>query len=68
MLGLDKASFTECITSQKYASHINSDIKRGTNLGVNGTPTYVQDGKILSLAGIATGADLEKLIEGNIAK
>ena len=44
------------------------DIARGNQVGISGTPTYVQDGKILSLENVTTTEDLEKLIDGNIAK
>lgn len=37
-IGLDRASFSECLDSEKYLSHVQQDIKEGAQAGVTGTP------------------------------
>lgn len=49
-LGLDESKFSDCIKNQNYKSQVESDMKLGQSLGVTGTPTYLLDGKQLSIA------------------
>jgi protein-disulfide isomerase len=39
-LGLNANQFSQCLESNKYEESINKDIKDGTALGVEGTPTF----------------------------
>lgn len=39
-MGLDANQFSQCLESNKYEESINKDIKDGTALGVEGTPTF----------------------------
>jgi protein-disulfide isomerase len=45
--GLDMAKFEECVKAKKYASAIEGDVKQGTDLGINGTPTFFVNGQIV---------------------
>ena len=40
-IGLDTASFNECLDSKKYQKRVNDDIASGTKFGVRGTPGFV---------------------------
>jgi protein-disulfide isomerase len=40
-IGLDTATFNECLDSKKYEKRINDEIAIGAKLGVRGTPGFV---------------------------
>ena len=40
-IGLDTATFNECLDSEKYKEQINADIQSGKKLGISGTPGFV---------------------------
>ena len=42
--GLDMAKFRECFDSRRYKSEVESDLREGIGLGINGTPTWVING------------------------
>lgn len=44
-LGIDQAKFTSCIYSGIKEARVQQDIAEGTNLGVNGTPTFFVNGE-----------------------
>ena len=46
-LGLNTADFKSCLDSKKYQSQIQKDFEEGSNIGVNGTPTFFINGKQL---------------------
>lgn len=39
-LGMETAKFNTCLDSGKYTSAVNSNIQKGINAGVTGTPTF----------------------------
>ena len=47
-LGLKADSFNQCLDSGKYASKIQADQKEGSAAGVNGTPAFFVNGRMLS--------------------
>ena len=47
-LGLDAARFNACVDSHKYASVVDADIAMGNEAGVNGTPAFFINGRMLS--------------------
>jgi protein-disulfide isomerase len=55
-LGLDAAKLDECLASGRAAAEVEVDVKKATELGVEGTPTVFVNGR--SLAG---GASLESI-------
>ncbi|MCC7197827.1 thioredoxin domain-containing protein [Candidatus Peregrinibacteria bacterium] len=54
-LGLNEASFKECLTSQKYLSKVQNDIAEGEKAGVDGTPGNIimnnKTGKVKVVSG-----------------
>lgn len=46
--GLAMPAFEQCLTSGKYKTLIQKDIDEGSRLGVNGTPTFFINGRVLS--------------------
>lgn len=47
-LGLDEATFDECLTSEKYAEAVDADLQEGAALGITGTPAFFLNGYPLS--------------------
>jgi protein-disulfide isomerase len=47
-LGLDAAKFNACFDSHKFKSLVDNDLKDGEEAGVNGTPAFFINGRILS--------------------
>lgn len=43
-VGVNKAKFTECMTSHKFAAKVQEDLNDGQAAGVNGTPTTFING------------------------
>ncbi len=46
-VGLDKAKFDECVKDKKFSADIERDQKDGQKVGVNGTPTFFINGRML---------------------
>ncbi len=46
--GLTMSAFEQCLTNGKYKSLVQKDVDEGTRLGVNGTPTFFINGRVLS--------------------
>ena len=47
-LGLDAAKFNACVDSHKYKGDVDADVKAGEDAGVNGTPAFFVNGRMLS--------------------
>jgi len=47
-IGLDAAKFDSCVTSGKYKADVDADIQAGEAAGVNGTPAFFVNGRLLS--------------------
>ena len=47
-LGVDAASFNQCLDTGKYAAAIQADIQEGAAAGVNGTPAMFINGRFVS--------------------
>jgi len=47
-LGLDTAAFNKCVDTHKYAAHVASDLRAGEDAGVNGTPAFFVNGRMIS--------------------
>jgi protein-disulfide isomerase len=47
-LGLDAAKFGACVDSHKYKSAIDADVAAGQDVGVDGTPAFFVNGRLLS--------------------
>jgi protein-disulfide isomerase len=47
-LGLNSQTFDQCLDSGKYGSEWRQDMEDGTRAGVNGTPAFFVNGRLLS--------------------
>jgi len=47
-LGLDGGKFNACVDTHKYKTHVESDMKAGEEAGVNGTPAFFINGRMIS--------------------
>jgi protein-disulfide isomerase len=64
-VGLDKAKFDKCVKDKKYAADIERDVKDGGEVGVNGTPTFFINGRMLD--GAQTFDKFQEVIDEEIA-
>ncbi len=55
-LGIDAAKFDACVDGGTHAAKVKADLEAGSDLGVNGTPSFFVNGKPMS-----GGLDFEKL-------
>jgi len=46
-VGMDKKKFDECVSAQKYKDAVEKDIQAGQEAGVNGTPAFFINGRML---------------------
>ena len=46
-VGLDAATFENCLTSAKHAGTVQKDLEEGARLGINGTPTFFVNGRMI---------------------
>jgi protein-disulfide isomerase len=47
-LGLDTATFTECLSSNQHEAAIMADLNEGSGFGVTGTPAFFINGLLVS--------------------
>jgi protein-disulfide isomerase len=47
-LGLDSAKFNACVDSHKYKDVVDADVKEADEAGVNATPTFFINGRVVS--------------------
>lgn len=64
-VGLDQAEFSQCLGQQENVSLINTQLQRGSSLGVTGTPTFFINNK--KLVGAQPTAILMEIIEAELA-
>jgi len=65
-LGIDKASFEQCIDSRKYKDKIERDVEQGRSLGVAGTPAiFIND---VFIAGAQDYSVFKKAIDNLLNK
>ncbi len=64
--GLDAARFNACLDSHKYAPVVDADIKMGNDAGVNGTPAFYINGRMIS--GAQPFEAFKKIIDEELAK
>jgi protein-disulfide isomerase len=62
-IGLDTAKFDDCLKSGRGASAVEEDVKKATDLGVEGTPTFFVNGRqhlgAPTLEGLSAAVDAE---------
>ena len=47
-LGLDEASFSQCLASGQYTAAVQADLDQGIGLSINGTPAFFLNGNFIS--------------------
>ena len=62
-LQLDRDAFDSCLDGRKYLGKVESDIRRGEQLGVQGTPSLFLNGEMLTPS---SNEELVQLIESAI--
>jgi len=65
-VGLNKAKFSECLNSGKYAQHVADDLQDGQNSGGSGTPWSIiiaPNGKKIPLSGAQPYTAVKQLID-----
>ncbi|MBU3957350.1 DsbA family protein [Patescibacteria group bacterium] len=65
-LGLDKEKFDECLVSGKYTQAVKDDSELGTEVGVQGTPTFFINGQ--KLVGAQPFESFKAIIDAELAK
>lgn len=65
-LGLNVTDFTACVESHRYAKQIDEDLAAGNTVGVNGTPAFFVNGRILS--GAQPYAVFKRVIDEELAR
>lgn len=60
-LGMDEPAWSKCFDSQEDVARIESHRKKGQDLGVNSTPTFVIDGVVYARS--FTYDDMKKLVD-----
>lgn len=65
-LGLNTKTFDKCLDTQKHLAQVRATEQEGAEVGVNGTPTFVINGVMLS--GAQSAGQLEETIDGELAR
>lgn len=65
-VGLDLPAFEQCLRSEKYQAAVQQDVEAGTRLGVNGTPAFFINGRLL--LGAQPLESFVSLIEDELAR
>ena len=47
-LGMNSGRFNDCVDSHKYKAKVDADLKAGTEAGINGTPAFFINGRMIS--------------------
>lgn len=65
-LGLNTATFNDCLDSQKHLSAVRKDLLEGQQAGVRGTPAFIINGQLVS--GAQPYAVFQQAIESALAQ
>jgi protein-disulfide isomerase len=65
-LGLDLTAFDNCLNDHRYQSEVKADAADAASLGLNGTPSFVINGRIL--IGARPLEDFKAIIDEELAK
>jgi len=69
--GLDETAFNACLDSKKYAAQVSKDNQLAEQSGVNSTPSFLVNGRIVMLTGnneAAWIANFKKELDAELAK
>jgi len=64
-LGMDAAKFNACFDSHKYKTLVEADMQAGNDAGVNGTPAFFINGRMLS--GAQPYEEFKRVIDEELA-
>ena len=64
-VGLDGATFNECLDSDKHADEVQKDYQDGVSYGVQGTPAFYINGLLVS--GAQPFANFKSVIDAALA-
>ncbi len=53
-LGLNKSEFQSCVSGNTYASQVQQDIVQANQAGVTSTPSFIVNGKLVSMTDLQT--------------
>ena len=62
----DAARFNACFDSHKYSAQVDTDFRDGTEAGVNGTPAFFINGRIIS--GAQPFEAFKRIIDDELAR
>ena len=65
-IGLDVAAFNECVDSERYKDEVAKDYMNGTDVGINGTPVFFINGRLI--AGAQSFGNFRRVIEEELKK
>ena len=65
-VGLDPAPFNECLDTSRYKDEVAKDLADATSVGINGTPVFFVNGRLL--AGAHPFSTFQKVIEEELRK
>lgn len=64
-LGLDAKAFTTCLDSHRYQDEVQADARDAARVGINSTPTFVVNGRVL--IGALPFANFQAVIDEELA-
>jgi protein-disulfide isomerase len=64
-LGLDTKTFTACLDSHRYQDEVQADAREAARVGINSTPTFVVNGRVL--IGALPFANFQAVIDEELA-
>jgi protein-disulfide isomerase len=65
-LGMDAGKFNACVDSHKYKARVDADMRAGNEAGVNGTPAFFINGRLLS--GAQPYDEFKRVIDEELAR
>lgn len=65
-IGLDAAKFDECVSKRQFKADVEKDLADGAEAGVNGTPAFFINGRLLS--GAQPYEKIKEVIDEELAK
>jgi protein-disulfide isomerase len=66
-LGLNMTEFNQCFNADKYSAQIEADYQEGIAAGINGSPTVVVNGQILTPGFVPTYDEIKSAIDTILA-
>ena len=65
-IGLDSAVFNECIDAERHNDEVSKDYADGAGVGINGTPVFFVNGRVL--VGAQPFSNFQKVIEEELRR